>query len=158
MVFLLPLPREEDGNRQVFPGSRRRREVDDRGVAGTRHRHRRQFADNSVEGLRRVHPQLHGFGRGGAGASTARTIAETGATASSAMPHFEQLPGPGCRTSGCIGHVYPLPPFFSPDFSARLRGTDAPDAPGPASFLSCSPSAGVVPVYFPGSCRNSDRQ
>ena len=24
---------------------------------------------------------------------------------SSAMPHFGQLPGPTCRTSGCIGHV-----------------------------------------------------
>ena len=32
-------------------------------------------------------------------------------TGSSAMPQIGQLPGPICRTSGCIGQVYVAPPF-----------------------------------------------
>jgi hypothetical protein len=33
----------------------------------------------------------------------------SGKTGSSAMPHLGQVPGPGCRTSGCIGQTYSAP-------------------------------------------------
>src|SRR6202047_5465917 len=40
----------------------------------------------------------------GSGASSSETC-----SGSSAMPQIGQLPGPTCRTSGCIGQVYMVP-------------------------------------------------
>jgi hypothetical protein len=37
--------------------------------------------------------------------STLGRAGAAGTTGSSAMPHFGQDPGPGCRISGCMGQV-----------------------------------------------------
>ena len=39
-------------------------------------------------------------------------------TGSSAMPHFGQAPGPGWRTSGCIGQVYSTVSLVSDSWGA----------------------------------------
>ena len=39
---------------------------------------------------------------------TSSRVAAVNVAGSSAMPHLGQDPGPICRTSGCIGHVYSI--------------------------------------------------
>ena len=103
----------------------------------------RHAADRAVPG--RV---AHDLGMHRAGPLASRG-AGAGITGSSAMPHFGHVPGPRCRTSGCIGQVYIRSSAVMPSPSPGLRA----HAACPAASGAGTNGYTVEPAIGPRSAR-----